>query len=89
MHFLTNLVAWILFGAIAGWLTAKFMHLSTGFWQNTFLGIVGAILGGAIMSLIGGAGITGFNIYSLLVSIAGACLFTWLVRKLDSRKGTK
>jgi uncharacterized membrane protein YeaQ/YmgE (transglycosylase-associated protein family) len=58
------------------------------FWQNTVLGIAGAILGGAIMTLIGGAGVTGFNVYSLLVSVAGACLFTWLVRKLDA-KGVK
>jgi len=87
MHFLTNLVAWILFGALAGWLTAKLQHLHTSFWQNSALGIAGAILGGAIVTLIGGDGITGFNVYSLIVSVLGACLFTWLVRRLDQHKG--
>lgn len=89
MGFLASVVAWILFGALAGWLTARFMHLHTGFWQNTMLGVVGAILGGGVMTLIGGTGITGFNIYSLIVSVAGACLFTWLVRKMDGNKGVK
>jgi uncharacterized membrane protein YeaQ/YmgE (transglycosylase-associated protein family) len=89
MHFLTNLVAWILFGALAGWITARLMHLRTGFWQNTAVGICGAILGGAIVTLIGGDGITGFNIYSLLVSIGGACLFTWILRRSGTKGVTK
>jgi len=85
MDFLAELVAWVLFGALAGWLTAKFMHLKTEFWGNTVLGIIGAIIGGAIVELLGGAGVTGFNIYSLLVAIFGSCVFTWVVRKLDKR----
>jgi uncharacterized membrane protein YeaQ/YmgE (transglycosylase-associated protein family) len=88
MHFLTNLVAWILFGALSGWITARLMHLKTGFWANCFIGIIGAVLGGAIVTLIGGSGVTGFNIYSLLVSIGGACLFTWILRR-TSVKGVK
>jgi uncharacterized membrane protein YeaQ/YmgE (transglycosylase-associated protein family) len=89
MHFLTNLVAWILFGALAGWITARLMHLKTTFWQNTAVGIVGAILGGGVVTLIGGNGITGFNIYSLLVSIGGACLFTWILRRSGTKGVTK
>ncbi|HSX43234.1 MAG TPA: GlsB/YeaQ/YmgE family stress response membrane protein [Candidatus Saccharimonadales bacterium] len=89
MHFLTNLVAWILFGALAGWITAQLMHLRTSFWANCFIGIIGAVLGGAIVTLIGGNGITGFNIYSLLVAVAGACLFTWVLRRSGAKGVTK
>jgi uncharacterized membrane protein YeaQ/YmgE (transglycosylase-associated protein family) len=85
MDFLVEMVAWVLFGALAGWLTAKFMHLKTEFWGNTILGVIGAIIGGAIVELLGGAGITGFNVYSLVVAVIGGCLFTWIVRKLDKK----
>lgn len=85
MDFLTELVAWVLFGALAGWLTAKFMHLKTEFWGNVVLGVIGSIIGGAIVELLGGAGITGFNVYSLIVAVIGACLFTLLVRKLNKK----
>ena len=85
MSFLFELVAWVLFGALAGWLTAKFMHLKTEFWGNVVLGIIGAIIGGGLVELLGGAGVTGFNLSSLLISVIGACLFTWIVRKLDKR----
>lgn len=81
-----HLIAWILFGALAGWLTAKLMHLKTGFWMNVILGIVGALVGGWVVQLIGGSGVTGFNIYSLIVAVLGACLLTWLGRKLDSKR---
>jgi len=85
MNFLTELVAWVLFGALAGWLSAKVMHLKTEFWGNLLLGIIGSIIGGSIVELLGGGGITGFNIYSLVVAVIGACLFTLLVRKLNKK----
>lgn len=85
MDFLIELVSWVLFGALAGWLTAKVMHLKTEFWGNAIIGICGAIVGGAIVELLGGAGITGFNIYSLIVAVIGGCVFTFIVRKLDKK----
>ena len=86
MHSIIYLVAVVLFGAFAGWITSKMMHVKTEFWGNALIGTVGAFIGSVIMTLIGGAGFTGFNLYSLLVSIGGACLFTWLVRQLDDKK---
>lgn len=85
---MVGIVAAILFGALAGWVTAQIMHIKTEFWGNALLGIIGAMIGSAIMVLIGGSAVHGFTIYSLLVSIGGACLFTWLVRRID-HKGTK
>jgi len=83
-----NLVAMLLFGAFAGWLTAQIMHIKTEFWGNLLLGTVGAMIGSAIMILIGGSGVHGFTIYSLLVSVGGGCFFTWIVRRVD-HKGLK
>jgi len=86
MGLLVNLIAIVLFGAFAGWLTARIMNLKTDFWGNVLIGIVGSVVGSVVLRLIGGPGVTGFNIYSLLVSVGGACLFTWLVRHFDSKK---
>jgi len=85
---MVGIVAAILFGALAGWVTAQIMHIKTEFWGNTLLGTVGAIIGSTIMILIGGSGVHGFTIYSFLVSVGGACLFTWVVLQV-SHKGTK
>lgn len=85
MDFLVEMLAWVLFGALAGWLTAKVMHLKTEFWGNVVLGVIGAIVGGGLVELLGGAGITGFNLPSLIVAVIGGCLFTWIVRRIDKR----
>jgi uncharacterized membrane protein YeaQ/YmgE (transglycosylase-associated protein family) len=86
MQTLIYLVAVVLFGALAGWITAQIMHIKTEFWGNALIGIIGAFIGSVRLTLIGGSGVTGFNLYSLIVSIGGACLFTWIVRQIDSKK---
>ena len=88
MSVLVNLVIVILFGAFAGWLTAQIMHIKTEFWGNALIGVAGAIVGSVVLRIIGGSGVTGVNVYSLLVSVGGACLFTWAVRQINS-KGAK
>ena len=89
MDFLQNLVAWVLFGALAGWLSSKLMHVKTSFWFNVAIGIVGAIIGGGIVRLLGGSGLTGFNVYSLIVAVLGACLLTWALRKYGGKETPK
>lgn len=72
-----GIILWIIFGALAGWIASKIMKRdeSMGAMANIIVGIIGAALGGWISSgLFGGQGITGFNIWSLLIAIAGACL---------------
>lgn len=49
---------------------------------NIIVGIIGAFVGGFLANLLGGAGITGFNIYSLVVAIAGATLTLFVARKV-------
>jgi len=76
-----NIVLWILLGLIAGWGASVIMgtrEQSTG--ADIVLGILGAVLGGLVMSLFGAAGVTGFNIYSLLVATLGAAALIYLRR---------
>jgi len=88
MGLFVDFVATILFGALAGWLTARIMHVKTEFWGNLLLGIIGSVVGSALLRLIGGSGVNGFTIYSLLVSVVGACISVWVFRRIDT-KGKK
>ena len=77
-----NILAWILLGGVAGWIgsfVAK-TNASQGILLNIVVGIVGAFLGGLVFNVLGGAGITGFNLYSLLVATIGSVLFLLLLR---------
>ena len=77
-----EILAWILMGALAGWIASLIMGTDAqqGALMNIVLGIVGALVGGFIISLFGVQGATGFNIYSLLVAIFGAVVLIWLSR---------
>jgi uncharacterized membrane protein YeaQ/YmgE (transglycosylase-associated protein family) len=72
-----GILTWILFGAIAGWLASILTGRNErlGCFGNIAVGIVGALLGGAIFSALGGSGVTGFNIWSLFVAVIGATVF--------------
>ena len=77
-----NIVAWILFGAIAGWLASIIAgrNQRMGCFANIAVGIVGAFIGGAIFSAAGGSGITGFNLWSLLVAVVGSVVLLGVLR---------
>jgi uncharacterized membrane protein YeaQ/YmgE (transglycosylase-associated protein family) len=78
---LINLIVWILFGALAGWIASMIMGRDSqmGALANIIVGIIGAVLGGFLMNLFGAPGVTGFNLYSLLVAIVGAVVLLFLV----------
>jgi uncharacterized membrane protein YeaQ/YmgE (transglycosylase-associated protein family) len=68
-----SLIAWIILGIIAGFLGSKIVNRTgEGLGRDLILGIVGAIVGGWIFSLFGQGGVTGLNLYSLLVAVVGA-----------------
>lgn len=70
-----GLLSWIIVGALAGWIAGLIMKGSgSGFIMNMIIGIVGALIGGFIMNLAGGVGVTGFNVWSLVVSIIGSII---------------
>lgn len=76
-------ISWIIIGGLAGLLAGKFLgEERQGCLMNIIVGIVGGFLGGLLIGLIGGTGVTGFNLWSLFVSLIGAILFLWLLKVL-------
>lgn len=82
-----GIVLWIVFGALAGWIASLIMGTDSrqGAMLNIALGVVGALVGGLIFNFFGQAGVTGFNIYSLLVAIVGAVAVTWIYSMIAKR----
>ena len=76
-----NVLLWIILGAIAGWLASLIMNTDSeqGPVMNILVGIIGAFLGGFIMNQFGAPGVSGFNLYSLLVALGGAILLILIV----------
>jgi uncharacterized membrane protein YeaQ/YmgE (transglycosylase-associated protein family) len=67
-------------GALAGWIASIITRTSQGLLLDIVTGIVGAVIGGWIMSALGNAGTTGFNLYSLLVAVLGAVVLLVIVK---------
>jgi len=79
-----GIILWIVFGGIAGWIASVVMGTSGGLLRDIIFGVVGALLGGFIMSFFGEGGVSGFNLYSFIVAIAGACILIAAMRSLRS-----
>lgn len=78
---LINIILWIVFGALAGWIASIIMKhdAQMGAIANIIVGVIGAFIGGFLMNLFGAAGVTGFNIYSLFVAILGAVVLLFVL----------
>ena len=76
-----GILGWIVLGAIAGWLASIVTGRNErmGCFGNIAVGITGAFIGGIIFRALGGAGITGFNPWSLLVAVVGAVILLALL----------
>ncbi len=73
---ITGVFAWIVLGLIAGFIASKIVNRrGEGLAFDLLLGIVGAVVGGWIFNAVGAVGVTGFNIWSLLVAVFGAVVF--------------
>ena len=77
-----GILLWIVFGAIVGWVASMFMGTNEGLVLDIVLGIIGAVLGGWLMSFIGKSGVTGFNLYSFLVALLGAVVLIAIVKAI-------
>lgn len=68
-----SIIGWLILGLIAGFIGSKIVDSQgQGVLLDILLGIVGAIVGGLIFSAFGAQGITGLNLYSMIVAIIGA-----------------
>jgi uncharacterized membrane protein YeaQ/YmgE (transglycosylase-associated protein family) len=81
-HMGHGIIAWIIIGLLAGWITGKLMKGSGfGFWMDMIVGLVGALIGGFLSSFIGFGGIGQHGlIVSIIIAVIGAVLLTWVVR---------
>lgn len=79
-----GIILWIIFGGLVGWIASMIMKTNDqqGLLLNIAVGIVGAIIGGWFMSAIGEGGVGGFNLYSFLVALLGACALIAVVRAI-------
>jgi len=81
-----NLILWLVLGALAGFLARLILGYATGrWWLDILLGILGAVVGGYIAVALGLGPVTGFNLYSLLIAILGACLLLVIIRLVRRR----
>jgi uncharacterized membrane protein YeaQ/YmgE (transglycosylase-associated protein family) len=70
-----SFIAWIVLGLISGFIASKIVNKSgDGIVVDILLGVVGAFLGGWLFNQFGMAGVSGLNLYSMLVAVIGAVL---------------
>ena len=68
-----SILAWIVLGLLAGFLGSKIVNKTgEGFILDIVLGIVGAVIGGWLFQSFGASGVSGLNLYSLLVAVVGS-----------------
>ena len=86
-----DIVLWILFGALAGWIASMIMKTNAqmGAVANVVVGILGAFIGGFLYRLVTGDAVEGFNIVSLLVAIVGAVILLAIVKAVTNRRGVR
>ena len=82
-----SFLAWIILGLIAGFIGSKIVNKTgEGFFLDIILGIVGAVVGGWLFSLFGAHGVTGLNVYSLIVAVVGAIIVLMVYHALFRRR---
>jgi uncharacterized membrane protein YeaQ/YmgE (transglycosylase-associated protein family) len=78
-----SFIAWIVLGLIAGFIASKIVNKSgEGLLLDIVLGIVGAVLGGWLFQTFGMPGVSGVNLYSILVAVVGAIVFLFIYHAL-------
>ncbi len=81
-----SFIAWIVLGLIAGFIASKIVNKSgEGFLMDIVLGVIGAVVGGYLFQTFGMAGVTGVNIYSILVAVVGAVVVLFVYHMITGR----
>jgi uncharacterized membrane protein YeaQ/YmgE (transglycosylase-associated protein family) len=82
-----SVLAWIVLGLVAGFIASKLVNRTGGnLLLDLVLGVVGAFVGGFLFTRFGAAGVTGLNIYSILVAIVGAVVVLFVYHALVGRR---
>ena len=81
-----SVLAWMALGLVAGLVASNILsHSGQGLLLDIALGIIGAVVGGFLFTTIGATGVTGFNLYSMLVAIVGAIVVLWAYHAFSGR----
>jgi uncharacterized membrane protein YeaQ/YmgE (transglycosylase-associated protein family) len=84
-----GIIAWLIFGAIAGWVASMIAGTNArqGWLMNIIVGIVGAFIGGFLYSLLTGANfVAGFDLTSFIVAVVGAVILLFIVSAVTRRR---
>jgi len=82
-----GIISWIILGLIAGFIGSKIVdRQGQGFWLDIVLGIIGALVGGFLFDLFGAAGVSGLNIYSMIVAVIGAIVVLLIYNAVMGRR---
>lgn len=82
-----SILAWVILGLVAGFIASKLVNRNGGgLVLDLVLGIVGAVVGGFVFNQFGSSGVSGFNLYSLLVATIGAVIVLAIYHMLTGRR---
>ena len=85
-----SIIAWIVLGLIAGFIASRIVNKrGEGVLVDIILGIVGALVGGWLFRIFGMSGVTGFNVYSLLVAVGGAIVVLFIYHAITGSRSTR
>ena len=85
-----SIIGWLVLGLIAGFIASKiYAGSGQGLVMDIVLGVVGAFVGGFLFNAVGGAGVTGFNLYSMIVAVIGAVVVLWLYHTITGRRALR
>lgn len=77
-----GILGWIILGGLAGWAASALMGTRQGCLMDVIVGIIGGFVGGLVFNLLGGVGVTGFNLWSFVVAVVGAVIFIAILRAI-------
>jgi uncharacterized membrane protein YeaQ/YmgE (transglycosylase-associated protein family) len=84
-----SIIAWIILGLIAGFVGSKIVNKrGEGLIRDILLGVVGAVVGGWLFHVFGAAGVTGLNLYSLVVAVIGAIVVLVLYHAIFGKRSS-
>ena len=81
-----SIIVWIVIGGLAGWIANMLMKTDGSLVKNIVTGVVGALVGGFVMSFFGAEGFTGFNLWSFLVALVGSIILIAVINLLTGGK---
>jgi uncharacterized membrane protein YeaQ/YmgE (transglycosylase-associated protein family) len=85
-----SVIAWIVLGLIAGFIASKIVNKAgEGFLLDIVLGIIGAVIGGYLFQTFGMSGVSGLNLYSILVAVVGAVVVLVVYHAIIGRRSAR